>query len=130
MVVPGNLLHHGLLEIDRLDALVFDEVLDLTERHDTVRVSAFTLLARTYEGAPEAVTALVSDGVAAAIHSKTEVNLLRIKSIEPERNGVVANLTNISLATDDLSKSSNILIPETVKIYYRVSVSKRKSREY
>ncbi|KAI6758133.1 hypothetical protein HG531_003958 [Fusarium graminearum] len=78
--------------------------------------STLALLAGTNEGASKSIAALVGDGVATAIHSKTKVDLLGIKTVKPERNSVVANLTNVGLATDDLSESSNILIPETVKI--------------
>jgi hypothetical protein len=110
------LLHHRVLDVCRLNALVLDEVLNLPERHNTVCVSALALLAGTRKGASKAVAALIRDSITTTVHSETEVDLLRIKAVEPEGNRVGVNLTDIGLTADDTSKSLDIFVPGTVEI--------------
>ena len=107
LVVKSDLLHHGVLEISRLDTLL-DEVLDLAKRHDTIRVGALSLPTGTSEGTSKILAAWVRHSVTATVHSKTEVDLLGIEAGEPERDGVVVDFTDIGLSADDLTEGQNI----------------------
>jgi hypothetical protein len=116
LIIPSDLLHHSILQVCRLNTLILNKLLDLTKRHDTVSVSTLSLLARTGKVASKSITALVRDGVTTTVHSETEVDLLGVKTVEPERNGVIANLTDVGLAANDLAESSDIRVPRTVEI--------------
>lgn len=116
LIIPSDLFHHSILQVRRLDTLVLDKVLDLAKGHDTVRVSAFSLLARSGKAASEGITALVLDGITTTVHSKTKVDLLRVQAIEPKGNSVVTDLSDISLTANNLAKSLDIGVPRTVEI--------------
>lgn len=116
LIVPSDLLHHSILQVRRLDTLVLDKVLDLAKGHDTIRVSAFSLLARSGKATPKSIAALVCDSVTTTVHSQTKVDLFRVQAVEPKGNSVVTDLSDISLATNNLAESSDIGVPRTVEI--------------
>lgn len=116
MIVPSDLLHHSIFQVRRLDTLVLDKVLDLAKGHDTIRVSAFSLLARSGKAASEGIAALVLDGITTTVHGETEVDLLRVQAVEPKGNSVVTDLSDISLTANNLAKSLDIRVPRTVEI--------------
>jgi hypothetical protein len=57
LVVPDELLHHRVAVEARRQVLLFDELLDLQERHDAVLVGALGRLAGACKGASEPVAA-------------------------------------------------------------------------
>jgi hypothetical protein len=116
LIIPSDLLHHSILQVCRLDALVLDKVLDLSKGHDTIRISAFSLLARSGKATSEGIAALILDRITTTVHGETKVDLLRVQAVEPERNSIVTDLADIGLATNDLAESPNIGVPGTMKV--------------
>lgn len=69
--------------------------------------------------APKRVAIRVSEGVAASVHGQSEVYLLRIEAVEPQRNGIVVNLANICLASYYLSECFDVGIPRAMKVWIK-----------
>ena len=67
LIIPGNLLHHRIREVFRLQTLLFNQLLDFHERHDPVKVSARRGLTSTSKGTEKAITRRVCQSIASTI---------------------------------------------------------------
>ena len=76
LVVPGNLLQHGVSKKRGLKVLFIDDILDVEQGHEAGIIGAYSGVAGAFERAVESVTAGIPVYTGAVVR-KAKVNLGR-----------------------------------------------------